>query len=117
MENFTEEEKEKRKKSIFDSMGKRSQKRILKGGYENWNPFFEPKDPLDIRKDVTQRTAQDLVREFMHHHRDEKHSASFGEGVLEIALALMNNNDKYRGMFEYSLWYSELLKKEGVELE
>lgn len=117
MEFFSEEEKEARKKSIFDAMGKRSQKRILKNGYEKWDPFLEPKDPIDIRKDVTKRTAQDLVREFMHHHRDEKHSVAFGEGVLEVALGMMNNNDKYRGMYEYSLWYSELLKKEGVELE
>jgi hypothetical protein len=40
----------------------------------------------------------------------------YAEGVLEMAMALMNNNDKYRGMFEYALWYSELLKKEGYEL-
>ncbi len=117
MDIFSNEEKEVRKKSIFDSMGKRGQKRILREGYEEWDPFAEPKDPIDIRQDVTKRTAQELVREFLHNHRDESHSAIFGEGVLEIALGLMNDNDKCRGMFEYSRWYAELLKAEGVELE
>ncbi len=117
MEKFSKEEKEERKKSIFDAMGKRGQKRILKTGYEDWDPFAEPKDPIDIRKDITKRTAEELVREFLHNHRDETHSVTFGEGVLEIAIGLMNNNDKSRGMYEYSLWYAELLIKEGLELE
>lgn len=117
MEIFSKKEQEEKKKAIFDAMGKRGQKRILKQGYDKWEPFAEPKHPIDIRKDATQRTAQDLVREFMHDHRDEKHSAIFGEGVLEIALGLMNMNDKFRGMYEYSLWYAKLLEKEGVELE
>lgn len=117
MEIFSKQEKEDRKKSIFDAMGKRGQKRILQQGYEEWDPFAEPKDPIDIRQDVTKRTAQELVREFLHGHRDESHSAIFGEGVLEIALGLMNGNDKSRGMYEYSVWYSKLLEKEGLEIE
>lgn len=116
-EEKEEKEKEERKKYIFDSMGKRGQKKILRQGYEVWNPFEEPKDPIDIRKDATKRTAQQLVTEFLHGHRDETHSAIFGEGVLEIALGLMNDNDKFRGMYEYSIWYADLLKKEGVETE
>ncbi len=117
MDKFTDKEKEDRKKSIFDAMGKRGQKRILREGYDVWDPYAEPKHPIDIRKDATKRTAQELVNEFLHIHREESHSAIYGEGVLEIALGLMNDNDKFRGMFEYSLWYAELLIKEGLELE
>ncbi len=117
MEKFSEKDKEERKKSIFDAMGKRGQKRIIKQGYDEWSPFADPKDPIDIRKDVTKRTAQELVTEFLHGHRDETHSAIFGEGVLEIALGLMNDNDRFKGMYEYSVWYSELLEKEGLESE
>jgi hypothetical protein len=117
MDNFTKEDIEERKKAIFDSMGKRGQKLIQKQGYEKWNPFEEPKDPLDIRKDITKRTVQELVHEFLQTRREETTSVSFGEGVLEIALALMAKNDKYRGMFEFSIWYADLLRKEGAELE
>ncbi len=113
MDKFSEEEIEIRKKAIFDMMGKRGQQKILKVGYDTWNPFEEPKDPLDIRKDITKRTIHDLVHEFLQINREEKTSVAFGEGVLEIAMALMNNNDKYRGMFEFSIWYADLLKKEG----
>ena len=113
MEKFNDTEIEAKKKAIFDMMGKRGQKNILKMGYEVWNPFEEPKDPMDIRKDITKRTIQDLVHEFLQTRREEKTSVSFGEGVVEIAMALMNGNDKYRGMFEFSIWYSDLLKKEG----
>lgn len=117
MEEFSKQEQEERKKFIFDTMGKRGQKRILNQGYEEWSPFAEPKDPIDIRKDATKRTAQELVTEFLHGHRDETHSAIYGEGVLEIALGLMNENDKFRGMYEYSNWYSKLLEKEDLESE
>lgn len=115
--SVTPDERAQRKKAIFDSMGKRGQKRILQRGYDIWDPFEEPKDPLDIRKDISKRTVHQLVHEFLQTRREETSSVSFGEGVFEIALALMNNNDKYRGMFEYSLWYADLLRKEGVELD
>lgn len=117
MDKFTQEEIDNKKKAIFDMMGKRGQTKILKMGYDEWNPFEEPKDPLDIRKDITKRTIHDLVQEFLQARREEKTSVSFGEGVLEIAMALMNNNDKYRGMFEFSVWYSDLLRKEGHSID
>ena len=45
--NTDENEYEMRKKAIFDTMSKRGQERILRIGYENWNPFQEPKDPRE----------------------------------------------------------------------
>lgn len=117
MDNFTKEDIERKKKEIYDSMGKRSRKYIDKIGFENWNPFEEPKDPLDIRKDISKRTVNDLVNEFMITRREEKTGVAFAEGVHEMALALMAGNDKYRGMFEYARWYYELLESEGHELE
>lgn len=113
MDIFSDEDIEKKKKAIFDMMGKRGQKKILSMGFENWNPFEEPKDPLDIRQDVTKRTIHDLVHEFLQIKREEKTSVTYSEGVLEMAMALMNNNDKYRAMFEFSIWYADLLKREG----
>jgi len=31
----------------------------------------------------------------------------------EIVLGIINDDDKYRGMFDFSCWYHELLIKEG----
>ncbi len=109
------EEAEKRKKAIFDSMSPRRQKHILKKGYDKWDPFEEPKDPIDIRKDKTKRTTQSLVREFLQLQKFESYSNEYGRGVLEICLGIVNGEDRYKAMYEFSCWYQELLKKEGIE--
>jgi len=106
-------EEQNRKRAIFESMSARRQKQIMKRGYEKWNPFQEPKDPIDIRKDKTKRTTQMLVREFLQSRSFEDCSNSYSRGVLEISLGLVNEEDRFRGMYEFSVWYHELLKKEG----
>ncbi|MEW5908213.1 MAG: hypothetical protein AB1659_00275 [Thermodesulfobacteriota bacterium] len=109
------DDRENRKKSIFDSMALRRQQHILKKGYETWDPFEEPKDPIDIRKDRTRRTTVMLVREFLQSRASSQYSNEYGRGVLEIALGLINQEDRFRGMYEFSCWYQELLKREGHE--
>ncbi len=104
---------EKRKRAIFDTMSPKRQKQVLKKGYDLWDPFQKPKDPIDIRKEKTQRTTQMLVREFLQTRTGDNYSNEYGRGVLDICLGIINENDRYRGMFEFSLWYYELLKKEG----
>ncbi len=113
MTEFSKEEVEIRKKAVFDCMSPRRQSHIQKKGYEQWDPFSEPKDPIDIRKDKTKRTTQMLVREFLQTMTNEKYSNAYGSGVLEIALGIINDDDKYKGMFDFSCWYRELLIKEG----
>lgn len=113
MNKLSPEEEEERKKAIFNSMSPRRQKHILKKGYEKWNPFQEPKDPIDIRKDKTKRTTQMLVRDFLHTVDAEDYTNAYGSGVFEICLGLVNEDDKYRGMFDFSVWYKELLEREG----
>ncbi len=115
MTKISPEEEEKRKRAIFEGMSPRRQKHILKKGYEKWNPFLEPKDPIDIRKDNTKRTTQQLVREFLQTKSSEDYSNAYGGGVFEICLGIVNDDDKYKGMFEFSIWYQELLKREGNE--
>jgi hypothetical protein len=113
MDKFSKQQIEERKKAIFDAMGKRGQKQILKKGYEDWNPFAEPKDPIDIRKDKTKRTTQVLIREFLTQVDHEEYSNAFAQGALEMGLGIVNDDEKIRGMFEFACWYAELLKKEG----
>jgi hypothetical protein len=107
-------EEEERKKAIFDSMSERRRKHILKKeGYDEWDPFIEPKDPIDIRTDQTRRTARDLAQEFLATWDPEGYSNAFGQGVWEICVGLMGDDDRYKGMYEFSCWYRELLKKEA----
>jgi len=104
-----------RKKAIFDSMSPRRQKHILKKGYEKWDPFIEPKDPIDIRKDKTKRTSQMLIREFLQAKDLETYSNAYGRGAFEICLGIINEDEKYQGMFEFACWYNSLLIKEGFK--
>ena len=113
MNDELSKEEQDRKRAIFESMSARRQKHIMKRGYDKWNPFQEPKDPIDIRKDKTKRTTQMLVREFLQSRSFDDYSNAYARGVLEISLGLVNEEDRFRGMFEFSIWYQELLKKEG----
>ncbi len=113
MSEFSSEEAETRKKAVLDSMSPRRRKHILKKGYDKWDPFEEPKDPIDIRKDKTKRTTQMLVREFLQSLGSEGYSNAYGRGVLEMALGIVNEDDRFIGMYEFVRWHQELLKKEG----
>ncbi len=115
MDDFTPEEIEDKKKAIFGAMGKRGQAQILKKGYEKWNPFAEPKDPIDIRKDKTKRTSQVLIREFLAQVDHDEYNNSFAQGAFEMCLGIINEEEKIRGMFEFACWYEGLLKKEGYD--
>lgn len=111
--NQKSQDEEKRKKAIFDRMSPRRQKHILKKGYERWDPFQEPKDPIDIRRDQTRRTSQMLVREFLQSRPVQEYSNAYGRGVLDICLGIINNDERYQAMFEFACWYQDLLRKEG----
>jgi len=111
----TPEQEKQRKKAIFDAMSSRRQRHILKKGYDRWDPFQEPKDPIDIRKDKSKRTTQMLVREFLQEKDADSYSSAYGRGVLEIALGIVNDEDQFTGMYEFSVWYRDLLVREGHE--
>lgn len=117
MDNFSHNDIEEKKKAIFDAMGKRGQKQILKKGYEEWDPFQEPKDPIDIRKDKTQRTSQQLIREFLSAIPHEEYSNSYAQSALEMCIGIINDEERIKGMFDFAIWYRELLIREGYETE
>jgi hypothetical protein len=107
-------EKEERKKAIFTTMSPRRQKHIIKLGYENWDPFQEPKDPIDIRGDKMRRTSHMLVREFLQSHADKKYGNEYARGVLDLCMGVINEDERYIGMFDFSCWYQEVLKKDAM---
>ena len=112
MDNLLLDDVEKRKKAVFESMSKKRQQYITKRGYEKWDPFQKPNDPIDIRTDKTKRTSQMLVRDFLQSRTFDKYSNSYGRGVLDMALGIINEDEKCIGMYEFACWYKELLKNE-----
>lgn len=107
------DDKQKRKKAIFDSMSPRRQQHILKKGYDAWDPFVAPQDPIDIRRDKTKRTSQGLITEFFHSVTSSSYSNAYGRGAFEICMGIINDDERYRGMYDFACWYQALLKKEG----
>lgn len=101
-----------RKRAMYEAMNPRGKKYVDKIGYEVWDPFQEPKDPLDIRTDVTKHTTQQLVRLFLQEHAPEGAGNLYGQGALECALGIVNRDEKTRGMFEFCIWYERLLRRE-----
>ena len=105
-----------KKKAVFEMMAPRRQKHIInKIGYEKWDPFEKPKDPIDIRRDKSKRTSQMLVREFLQSRPMEGYSNSYGRGVLEMAIGIVNDDDRFIGMYEFALWHKQILKDEQCE--
>jgi hypothetical protein len=54
-----------------------------------------------------------LVREFLQSRSLEEYSNSYGRGVLEMAIGIVNDDDRFVGMYEFSLWYKGLLDSQG----
>lgn len=104
-----------KKRGIYESLGPRGKKYVNKIGYDAWDPFQEPKEPLDIRTDVTKRTTRQLVRRFLQEQAPDGAGNAYSQGVLECALGIVNKDEKFRGMFEFCLWYGRLLRQEGLD--
>lgn len=106
-------EQERQKRQIYEKMSPRRRKFIDRIGYEQWNPFQEPKEPLDIRTDISKRTIQQLCREFMAVAGSADKGAEWRKGVMECAMGIVQKNEKYQGIYDFCIWYSNLLRKEG----
>lgn len=104
-------EEEMRKKAIFDAMSAKSRKRILDKGYEKWDPFLMPKDPIDIRMDQCRETALSLMSSFLQTCPHKEYSNAYGQGAWEVCMGIMGGDDRCRGIYDFSCWYRDLLKK------
>lgn len=114
MNTVSPEEEAQLKKAIYDKISPRRRKFIDRMGYDNWDPFSMPKDPIEIRKDSgTQMTAAQLIREFTATLGERKMSPAFQAGIAEMALGVIKEDDRLMAMYEFSLWYKELTRKEG----
>jgi hypothetical protein len=113
MVEISSEEAAARKRAIYDRLSPRRRKYIEKIGYEKWDPFEEPQDPIDIRRDRTKRTTQQLVREFLQSRPPERYSNAYGQGVMDICLGIVNRDERYLAMLEFAAWYNELLKDQN----
>lgn len=106
-------EQEELKQEIYNRLRPGRRKFIDKIGYENWDPFQAPKDPLDIRTDATRRTLQELLREFMQATNGTEKDQAWQAGAADCAMGIMRKDERYQGIFDFCLWYANLLEREG----
>jgi len=107
-------DEEAHKRAIYDKIPQRRRKFIDKMGYDNWDPFQKPFDPIDMRIDTSKRTSQQLMRDFMQSlPPGTPVSTDFSQGAWELCVGMINGADRFKGMFAFVQWYAELLKKEG----
>ena len=121
MAKLTPEEEEK-KRAIFDGMSPKAQERILKKGYDDWDPFMKPKEPLGYKlrqeakgEEVILDSGHELYERFFAGRKITDYSAEYVKGVLEIAEGIFREQDSYRGMYDFSCWYANWRKKEEME--
>lgn len=107
------EEQKVLKRQIYDQMNPRRRKFVDKIGFDQWDPFQTPNDPLDIRRDLTNRTLPELMNSFIKDHPDRKKSSAWQKGARECALGIITRDEKYQAIFDFCLWYYKLLQKEG----
>jgi hypothetical protein len=107
------EKQEECKREIYEKMNPRRRKFINRIGYENWDPFQKPNDPLDLRTDTTKRTTGQLVDAFLQSAANRGGCGNdYVRGAWECSLGIVNNDEKYQGIFDFCLWYHNLLQKE-----
>ena len=107
-------EEEAQKRAIYDKIAPRRRKFIDKMGYDNWDPFQKPFDPIDIRVDTSKRTAQDLMKGFMEARiPDQSVSTDYHNAAWEMSVAVVNGSERFKGIFDFVLWYAKLLGEEG----
>ena len=112
MKNDETEKREIKKKAIFDGMSPRRRERILrKTGYENWDPFQEPKDPIDLRDQKVEQVASLMCRRFLMDSDFEDCSAEYLRSVKDICKGLIKGEEKYRAMYDFCRWYSKVREK------
>ena len=102
---------EQKKKAIFDAMSARSRKRVLDKGYEQWDPFLPPKDPIDLRMSQRRETALSLMRRFLRECPQEEGSNEYGQGAWETCMGIIGGDDRWRGSYDFSCWYRDFLRK------
>jgi len=110
---FTSEET-LQKHLFYEGMSSRGRRFVDRIGFEIWDPFAAPKEPMDLRTDITRRTVQELVREFMKDAEGRMHGGEYARGATECAVGIVTGQEKYQGVLDFCVWYHALLQKERL---
>jgi len=115
-------EEETKKRELFEGLSPKAQQRILKRGYDNWDPFMMPKEPLGYKlkqeakgERVRVDSGHELHERFFAERRIVDYSPEYVKGVLEISQGLYRGIDRYQGMFDFSCWNEVWRKRQAQD--
>jgi hypothetical protein len=98
------DEREFKKKAIFDGMSKRGQERVLKIGYDNWDPFEEPKDPRERIFGSASVKAGALVQEYYRSAGGKEESTAVHRELFELCLGLLHGEGRAKTVVDFCAW-------------
>ena len=101
------EERELRKKAIFDGMAKRGRERVLKIGYENWDPFEMPKDPRERIFGSASVKAGALVQEYYRSAGGKEESVAVHRELFELCLGLLQGQSRAKTLVDFCAWLNK----------
>jgi hypothetical protein len=99
------EEKERRKRAIFDAMGKRGQKWVMRLGWENWDPFQEPKDPRERVRSTAAAKARAAVKEYGETRKEADELRRHYHEVFELCRGAFNNDPRALLIVDFCAWF------------
>jgi len=102
-----EKEYAARKKAIFDGMSKRGQERVLRMGYDKWDPFQEPKDPRERLFSSVALNVNALLRDFYQSHPHLGQSETTQKQLFELCASLLRGESQARLVLEFCCWYKD----------
>lgn len=115
MSEPTPEQIEAQKRHIYERLSERRRKFVDRIGYDKWDPFQKPFDPIDIRKDATGLTSHQLTSLFLA-ELGRPATNEYTQAISEFAVLLVMNSERVRPVFEFCTWYAGHLEKHGKEL-
>lgn len=108
-------DKKAQKRAIYERMSPRRRRFVDRIGFDKWDPFQEPKHPIEIRTEATQRTAQELYNAFFAQNEVSNRNSAYNRGVHEFCMGIFGRDDRYRGMFDFCIWYARELQKQNLD--
>ncbi len=108
-------DEERRKREIFESMSPRRQQRILRKGYDKWDPFLAPKEPPffneeeRIRVQKAARRLEDfLLDKGRERGREGSLPSAYVQGARDICFGLAKGEERSQGMRDFCKWLAEI---------
>jgi hypothetical protein len=98
------DEYEFRKKAIFDGMSKRGQERILRIGYENWEPFEEPKDPRERIFGSASLKAGAIIQEYYKATGEKQESVALHKELFELCRGYLQEEGRAKVIVDFCAW-------------